>query len=548
MLTIKNRLVKLFTLIFLAVGVAVLATGCKPPGAKALLAGKKLWEQGKYDAAVEQFKTATTILATNAHAWNYLALAEHAAGQANDAAVAYQKALALNPNLVEAHYNFGCLLLEQNQPGAARAELTTFTMSRPRDINGWHKLGTAQFRVHDANNAERSFSEALTVNRQIPEAWNMLGMIQAQRSRAREAATDFDAALKCQNDYAPALLNLAIIQHQLGNRAAALEKYQAYVALKSAPNKDAVAALARALDAELNPPVVMAKVTPPPAPVTPAVKPVVTSTPPPVVRITPKPPIVTPPVVTPPPVVPVVVTPAPKTNPPPPVETVVAEPPKKVWPEVTPLPPQVSPVTVTNPPVAIVKPPDEPVIKAPPVAPPPAPKPKMILRYTYHSPGKPKPGNRAAAEIPFAVGLDAQEHHRLDEALTAFESAAKADPSYFKAHYNLAWTAYALKDWPTALEAYETALALDPESPNARYNFALTLKQAGYPLDAVNELEKLLAKKPGDAAAHLLAANLYAQQLGGPAMARPHYLKVLEIEPQHPQATQIRYWLAENPG
>ena len=189
---------------------------------------------------------------------------------------------------------------------------------------------------------------------------------------------------------------------------------------------------------------------------------------------------------------------------------------------------------------------EAPVKVTPPVRTP-APKPKAFLHYTYRSATKPKPGNRAAADIPFAQGLDAQEKHRLNDALAMFETATKADPEYFNAYYNLARTAYELKDWPTALRAYETALLLDPESPNARYSFALTLKQAGYPLDAVYELEKLLALKPNDVSAHLLVANLYSQQIGRPQIARPHYLKVLEIEPQHPQATQIRYWLADNP-
>ena len=52
---------------------------------------------------------------------------------------------------------------------------------------------------------------------------------------------------------------------------------------------------------------------------------------------------------------------------------------------------------------------------------------------------------------------------------------------------------------------------------------------------------------PGEARAHVALANLYAQQLGQPARAREHYLRLLELDPQHPQATAIRYWLEANP-
>ena len=95
--------------------------------------------------------------------------------------------------------------------------------------------------------------------------------------------------------------------------------------------------------------------------------------------------------------------------------------------------------------------------------------------------------------------------------------------------------------------AYETALALEPDSASARFNFALALQRGGYLRDAARELEKLLVKTPDDAGAHFVLANLLSQDFKQPAKARPHYLRVLDLRPQHPQATAIRFWLRENP-
>jgi hypothetical protein len=71
-------------------------------------------------------------------------------------------------------------------------------------------------------------------------------------------------------------------------------------------------------------------------------------------------------------------------------------------------------------------------------------------------------------------------------------------------------------------------------------------------IDAAQELEKLLAGSSNEpsnhlAAAHLVLANLYADQLRQNQSARPHYAKVLELDPQNPQGTAIRYWLRDNP-
>ena len=103
------------------------------------------------------------------------------------------------------------------------------------------------------------------------------------------------------------------------------------------------------------------------------------------------------------------------------------------------------------------------------------------------------------------------------------------------------------RNLPLALTAYETALALRPDSVDARYNFALVLKQANHPVDAVNELKRIVRSSPNETRAHVALGNLYAQQLRQPAKARQHYLKVLELAPQHPQAGAIGFWLAANP-
>ncbi len=125
--------------------------------------------------------------------------------------------------------------------------------------------------------------------------------------------------------------------------------------------------------------------------------------------------------------------------------------------------------------------------------------------------------------------------------------ATRLDPAYYEAYYNLGLAAAAAGESSTSLAAYENALAIRPESLDARYNFALVLKQANYPLDSVHELEKLLNSYPNETRAHLALGNLYAQVLHQPANARQHYLKVIETDPKHPQASAIRNWLSTNP-
>ncbi|MEO8426658.1 MAG: tetratricopeptide repeat protein [Verrucomicrobiota bacterium] len=170
-----------------------------------------------------------------------------------------------------------------------------------------------------------------------------------------------------------------------------------------------------------------------------------------------------------------------------------------------------------------------------------------IARYKYRSPAKPSPGNRREAEQLFAQGVEDQKRRRLAAAVESYQAATRVDPAYFDAQYNLGLAAYEGGNLPLSLSAYETGLAINPAHSGTRYNFALALRDANYLRDAAEELEKVLTVSPDDTRAHLSLANLYAEQLIQPRLARVHYLKVIEKEPNHPQATAIRYWLSTNP-
>ena len=246
MLATKNRAGGGISLIL---ALAVLMTACSPPGPRALLKGKKLLDAGNNDKATQELKIATSLMPTNAVAWNYLGLAYHRAGQATNAAVAYNRALALNRELLEARFNLGCLWLEQNKLDAAKSEFTAYTLRRGNAPDGWLRLGFAQLRAANALAAEKSFREVTKLNPNNAEALNGLGLAQRQLGRVAEAAQFFGAALKQQPDYRPALLNLAtVLQQDLNNHSEALRRYREYLALQPrAADWEAVNAVAQSL-------------------------------------------------------------------------------------------------------------------------------------------------------------------------------------------------------------------------------------------------------------------------------------------------------------
>lgn len=697
-------------------------TGCRPREARAMEEGEKLRQQGRAAEAIEPLTQAATLLRTNAQAWNRVGLAAQAAGQVTNALKAYRQALTLardkDPEtMAEVRHNLGCLHLERGDNSSAESELAAYTLLRPKIVDGWVKLGTAQLRARRLEAAERSFAQALALDRHHTEALNAVGVMMLQKRRPRDAYNYFSAALQTRPQDPTALLNLALVAHHYLNlKPLALQKYREYLALDPKPAQfAAVSGLADKLQAELKPPpppitvatntalTNIARATPAPAaavtnqvaavptatrttnpptaspPITavhapsaatnpPSVNPVaghptVTTNPPvaavvpaPAAKATNPPPVaVTPPVVTPvaPPAAPppapatnvVAATtnaPAPATEPEIKIEevTLPAVPEPKVG---AALPPEPPPRAVVPPPVPektpaapvatepapapaaptpttpavqsaatpekktgiltklnpvrwFSKSKDEPkptrntiqlpnlaetknraadtkplagqtntpstapkserlrqaTAEAPPTLPSTAPaaEPTVVTRtfprYKRLSPAAPAAGNRATAEPLFNLALEAHQKNRWRDAIEGYVRAVSADPSFFEAQHNLALAALNGGEVSRALVAAETALAIR-SGAEARYTFALVLQRAGFPLDAAAELETLTKAHPDHAAGHFLLANLCSQDIGDTARARSHYLKVLDLEPNHPQAVSIRYWLAAHP-
>ena len=550
---------------------AVFLSGCGPPGPRALLKGRKYLERGNYSEAVEEFKRATSLMSTNAQAWNYLGVADQHAGRPADAVLAYQRALMLDRDLMEAHFNLGCLWLEQDRPDVARTEFMAYVLRRSKAPEGWTKLGVAQLRLRDLTAAEKSFSTALSIDPKDAEALNGLGLAQMQRGRPREAAQHFLAATRAQPDYAPALLNLATVERQyLHDNALALQNYRAYLALT--PRRadwDQVNAIANDLEQQING---TPKPSQPGRPAVSAATPAGRKAPP--VAQTQAPPRPAPPrrnlsKASPPPEVAERENPsAPEASPSTPAETAPrpANEGSGTLHEMNPLnwfrsaspKPTVAKMSPTNSTGNEVQPALEsrtnPLTSVVPVQRRPIqpfhlvqPAPPSFPRYLYLSPPRPVAGDRRAATRAFAQAQQFEQSKRYSDALDSYRAAAQLDPGWFEAQYNCGVMAYRLKHFTQSLHAYEMALSIQPDSEPARYNFALVLKEAGYVPDAVSELKKILASYPNDVRAHLALGNLCAQQLYDFTAARAQYLEVLRLDPANPQAADIQFWLSANP-
>ncbi|WCJ59108.1 tetratricopeptide repeat protein [Fontisphaera persica] len=497
-----------------------LTAGCSPPGVKDLLEGDRLLREGQYHEAIKPLQKATALMPHHALAWNHLGFAQHHAGLPDGAETAYRKALTLNPSLAAARWNLGCLCLELGRPADAAQHFGSVALLDTKNPDYQLMHAIALVRAGKADEAERLFKNLLAARGAQIEAMNGLAIAQWMRNRPQEAAATLQNVLQIAPQHRPATLNLAILNHaHLGNKPLALKLYQRYLSFTPEPPFRAqVAQVAARLEAELQVPSFPAPAMTNAA--TPPLPPAVTSAPPAVVL---------------PPPAPRTNVMAAATNAAPPAAQSRTNRPAPVE------PPAVSGRAATAAPQAQVLTPSPASETA---APPP---PGAARRYTYLRPPKPQAGDRAQAMTHYQAGEAARAAQRWGEAQKHYEAAIKADPSFYEAHAMLGRVALENRDWPRALSAYEQALVIQPEAAGTRFNFALALHQAGFAADAVAEFERFYEAQPQETNGRMFVANIYLQELHDVPKARAHYQRLLELQPNHPQAAALREWLRQHP-
>lgn len=134
----------------------------------------------------------------------------------------------------------------------------------------------------------------------------------------------------------------------------------------------------------------------------------------------------------------------------------------------------------------------------------------------------------------------------LAEARAALEQAVERDPGFIEARLRLAEVLSESGDAQAALDAYRATAAAAPNDANVRFKYALALRRANRIDEAIAEYEALLRLDPSLAEVHYNVAVLYLQERKNPDMARDHFRRFVELDPESERAPRVRDWLASN--
>ncbi len=187
---------------------------------------------GKWRAIAEAMEGVDNDLA--ARAWfsvGYLRQ-ESEKGDTQGAVDAYDKAIQLKPDMVEAYNNRGNAMQALGRYKEAIVDYDEALRLEPRDADAYNNRGGARCVLGRHEEAIADCDEALRLKPSMAAAHNNRGNAKHDLGRREEAIADYDEAIRLKPDYADAYNNRGVVKSTLGRYKEAIADYNEALRLK----------------------------------------------------------------------------------------------------------------------------------------------------------------------------------------------------------------------------------------------------------------------------------------------------------------------------
>lgn len=195
--------------ILLLIGCGILlcpSTGCRWTSTGQNTLGVRMFQQGSYPQALQQFQVALSSDPSNPDAYYNLASTYHKLGiSGNDQRLIeqseslYNQCLDLQPNHVDCHRGLAVLLAESQRKESAILLLKNWAASNPAASDPRVELGRLYQELGENKLAEQYLDEALALNAQDYRAWAAKGYMREANGELSQALQNFQQSIAINN-------------------------------------------------------------------------------------------------------------------------------------------------------------------------------------------------------------------------------------------------------------------------------------------------------------------------------------------------------------
>ena len=158
--------------------------------------GRTKYNENRFAEAVAAFQRSLKLDPKNVKAQDNLGLAFAGLGRNEEAAAAYQQAIAWQAQSTAKnpgpYIDMGSLLIDENRPQDALTFLLQATEIAPRDSHAHELLGKAYTRLEELPKAQAELEKAIELSPQTPNLHCMLAPVYRKQRLAEKAKLEFD--------------------------------------------------------------------------------------------------------------------------------------------------------------------------------------------------------------------------------------------------------------------------------------------------------------------------------------------------------------------
>lgn len=203
------------------------ATGCQMAADTQNLQGVRLFQQGQYQPAMQQFQAALRTDPKNADATYNMAATMHRMGvQSRDQAALqqaeqlYNQALDLDKQNADAYRGLAVLLAETGRSEKAFTLMKNWANAQPNDANARVELARLYQEFGDLETAKMHLNNAVMIDQYNYRAWAALGNIREQTGDLDQALANYQRSLNLNQFQTNISQRVAALNHSLQSNAA----------------------------------------------------------------------------------------------------------------------------------------------------------------------------------------------------------------------------------------------------------------------------------------------------------------------------------------
>ena len=180
---------------------------------------------GHLDLCIEAYNKALAIKPDYVDACYNIGLAFKEQGKLEEAIEAYKKVLAIKPGYVNAYYDIGNVLKEQGKLDEAIESYNKALAIKPDYVDAYYNMGNAFKEQRKLEEAIEAYNKALAIKPGKAEAYNNIGNVLKEQGKLDEAIEAYNKALTIKPDYAEAYHNIGNALKEQGELEEAIEAY-----------------------------------------------------------------------------------------------------------------------------------------------------------------------------------------------------------------------------------------------------------------------------------------------------------------------------------